>query len=238
MKLPSLIGSGYGGLGTIKEPPKPPPTLSDKLVPINISQEEAQEEYQKYQPDTKTTALTPFKNVSPNAITTLDNSLRLVYKLAAEGARLVNIEDTFREHALSPRYGELRSHAHQDEELPHLAIAKAHWRRINCVRWGSGSLTFEQQGYNDGGIKFGEGTLRKNPYISTVKGEATVPLVPRGLRPDKLEDYTILWEPIWENKEVKAVDPILLQHVAGVIYRVVLAWDVTPIEAAVLKGLV
>lgn len=63
------------------------------------------------------------------------------------------------------------------------------------------------------------------------KARARVPIIPPGLRPKSLAHYSILFEAEWDH--VEPVDPFLLQYLAGSLYVVLAAWDLTPIEAAI-----
>lgn len=64
---------------------------------------------------------------------------------------------------------------------------------------------------------------------------AMVPTVPPHLMPKHaLSNYHILWEAVWEP--APPVDPLLLKHLGGALYAVLAAWDLTPIERAVLRG--
>jgi len=66
----------------------------------------------------------------------------------------------------------------------------------------------------------------------SVRHEAIVPIIPPGIRPDKLEDHFILWEADWKDVPI---DPVLLSHIAGPVYKVVGEWDLTDLEQLVLK---
>ncbi|QDT95528.1 hypothetical protein [Gimesia aquarii] len=62
---------------------------------------------------------------------------------------------------------------------------------------------------------------------------AVVPSIPPSLRPGaKLSNYHILWEAEWETIPV---DPMLLKHLGKNLYVVLAAWDLTPLEQAVLR---
>lgn len=64
---------------------------------------------------------------------------------------------------------------------------------------------------------------------------ALVPLIPPNLRPARaLVRYVILFEAEWEP--VPPTDPLLLRHLHGDLYAVLAAWDLTPLERAVLAG--
>jgi hypothetical protein len=63
--------------------------------------------------------------------------------------------------------------------------------------------------------------------------ESVVPIIPPPYRRYSLRKYRILWEAAWESV---TKDPLLLEPLGGALYRVVAAWDLTPIEQAVLRG--
>ena len=67
------------------------------------------------------------------------------------------------------------------------------------------------------------------PYV-----EAPLPGIPLHLRPKRgLENYHILWEAEWERRPPG--DPMLLRRIGkSDAWLVVAAWDITPVEQAVL----
>lgn len=71
--------------------------------------------------------------------------------------------------------------------------------------------------------------------LRDLRAECQVPLIPPKLRPrkDALRDHVILWEAKWDKPPV---DPLLLRPVPHTrsLYVVVAAWDLTPLEQAVL----
>jgi hypothetical protein len=86
-------------------------------------------------------------------------------------------------------------------------------------------------------LRFPAGTFpRTGPQgYDTRDRPALVPIVPPNLRPDRaLSRYVILFEAEW--RPVPPVDPLLLRHLHGALYVVLAAWDLTPIERAVLAG--
>jgi hypothetical protein len=45
--------------------------------------------------------------------------------------------------------------------------------------------------------------------------------------------YHILWEAEWRNRPSR--DPFLLEKINGNMYRILAAWDITPVEAAAIS---
>lgn len=65
---------------------------------------------------------------------------------------------------------------------------------------------------------------------------ARVPFIPPQHRPRfRLDRYHLLWDAVWE--QALPVDPLLLKHLDGPFYAVLAAWDLTPLEQAVMRGL-
>lgn len=64
---------------------------------------------------------------------------------------------------------------------------------------------------------------------------ALVPLVPPQYHPKAaLHNYHIVWDAVWQP--APPVDPLLVKHLAGMLYAIVAQWDLTPLERAVLRG--
>lgn len=63
---------------------------------------------------------------------------------------------------------------------------------------------------------------------------AHLPTIPPQFRPpDDLSKYHLLWEAEWQPRP--PVDPLLLKHVDGPFFVVLAAWDLSPLEQAVLR---
>ena len=65
-----------------------------------------------------------------------------------------------------------------------------------------------------------------------------VPIIPAKFMPKgNLENYYILWE-VKEWEEVPpARDPLLLKRLTENMFVILAAWDVTPLEQSIIKGL-
>jgi hypothetical protein len=57
---------------------------------------------------------------------------------------------------------------------------------------------------------------------------------PSGLPVTGLSNYFILWDAVWVP--APPADPLLLKPLGGAIYAIVFAWDLTPLEQAVMRG--
>lgn len=71
------------------------------------------------------------------------------------------------------------------------------------------------------------------PAAENKRGEAIVPLIPVQHRPKAaLSNYYVLWEATW--KRIPPHDPMLLVRMAGDMWLVVAAWDLTEVERAAM----
>jgi len=122
---------------------------------------------------------------------------------------------------------------------PLLAVARADWPRVICQGSGHG-FKFMPRAWGRGPTSKIEVPLKtfaaaavKEPWA--VNCEAQVPLVPPQHRPrGSLRRYCLVFEAEWDRRP--PVDPLLVQHVAGPFYVVLAAWDLTPLEQAVLRA--
>lgn len=86
---------------------------------------------------------------------------------------------------------------------------------------------------------FPDGTFPARSGKFQQRHKAMVPHIPPDIRPKRgIQNYHILWEAEW-TADVP-VDPMLLRRVgnSGDLWLVLGMWDLTPIERAVLAGLV
>lgn len=125
--------------------------------------------------------------------------------------------------------------------LPKLAIARADWAFVHAW-WYDQRCIFSAKeqpyGYRGGqqaathnvGVRFAE-----RPVDWTVTSKAQVPSIPPQFRPTSaLSGYRLLFEAVWEQRP--PVDPLLLKHIEGPFYVVLAAWDLSPLEQAVLRA--
>jgi hypothetical protein len=86
-------------------------------------------------------------------------------------------------------------------------------------------------------IQWTNGGPRREGVSWRPTAEAIVPTIPPDLRPPHaLRGYHILWEAAWTPTPPS--DPVLLKSLGGPLYAVLAQWDLTPLERAVLRGIV
>ena len=116
---------------------------------------------------------------------------------------------------------------------PRLAIARADEREIDCRIWND-SCTFEPPRVYT--------RSRQRQFVVPIPGlssrtpncRAIVPLIPVHLRPrTAIDKYHVLWEADWNQYPV---DPYLLRRLGEDAWVVVAAWDLTPVERAVMSS--
>lgn len=152
-------------------------------------------------------------------------ALERAYKQVAKGRAVINLRNAIMD---GPTF---------DNGLPKLAVARADQQKVHvtrrhdrlsfvCGHWRqrAASLRFDFNGLPQVREQFDAETL--------------VPMIPPAAR--KIAGYRrnlakmfVLWE-VEEWRKVPPVDPYLLAHIGGDLYAVLAAWDLTPIERAVM----
>lgn len=131
---------------------------------------------------------------------------------------------------------------------PKLAVARADWPTVFARRDDDGRYRFSSKGDNWGRPPAGVVRVRipdmprmvgEYPHNRVVgEGQAQVPTIPPQFRPKgNLADYHLLFEAVW--KRVPPVDPMLLRQLGAAdspLFVVLAAWDLTPLEQAVLRA--
>jgi hypothetical protein len=119
---------------------------------------------------------------------------------------------------------------------PRLAVCRADAPQVfmsvlgNGVRFASRDR-FARQRTSDPVIPLAAFPAR--PQIG-VSGQDALPTIPPQFRPDRpLDEFHLLWEAVWRPLPTK--DPMLLKHIDGPFYVVLAAWDLTPLEQAVMR---
>lgn len=171
-----------------------------------------------------------------------DEALMRCYREMARGRTLIDVAEAIRGAGLGAN------------REPRLAIARADQTEVRyrhddaCTRPTFTSVP-AQSSWNDRGfmmrsdgrvIVLPPDTLPELPRPDHQRRilRAPVPAVPAALRPKPhLRNYHILFEvPRWDV-ELAPADPLLLRRISGVVFALVAKWDVTALEAAVLRGL-
>lgn len=133
----------------------------------------------------------------------------------------------------------IRNGGLDEQGLPKLAVGVASWSSVHC--WAhDGKYVFsrrerpwqweskERQYRGEVRVRFPENARHD------IRGKAQTPMIPAQFRPKgSLAGYSILWEAEWQR--VPPGDPLLLRHLDGPFYVVLAAWDLSPLEQAVLR---
>ena len=189
--------------------------------------------------------LDQYNRIQQSRRTEEDEALRSLYAAVSRGARCLNVAEAFKQVGLN------------EKSQPKLAMARADWKTVHCFRDAgafNGTVAFgpaprlnpqakTQNIYLPGGIYAWPTRLavtQSYQYrvtdVSWSKLRTQVPHVPPNVRPRfKLSNYHILFEvKAWEEYNV---DPFLLRRIAGHLYVVEAEWELTELEASLLKAL-
>lgn len=124
-----------------------------------------------------------------------------------------------------------------DSGLPKLAVSRADRPMVFCRSYVA-QVTFSASEYTFGRRPRGEVSIPAKYFPQRrqmTDGRAAVPTIPPQYRPPahQLVEHHILWEAEWLPRPVG--DPMLLKHVDGPFYVVLAAWDLSPLEQAVMR---
>lgn len=117
------------------------------------------------------------------------------------------------------------------DALPKLAIMRADQPKVRCSMWNNEvrfhSVDRAHAKDRNFAVPMPGATSQTRDRV------ADVPLIPVHLRPRKaIEKYHVLWEADWDQYPV---DPYLLRRFGADAWVVVAAWDLTPVERAVMS---
>lgn len=122
---------------------------------------------------------------------------------------------------------------------PRFAVHRADRRVVECAVYRNGEIRFSERKVRAELThhSFAPGVLPPRPELPMHYSlTAIVPLVPPDVLPRAncdLSKRVILWEADWKEAPV---DPLLLLPLGGDLYAVEAAWDLTPLERAVIAG--
>lgn len=143
-----------------------------------------------------------------------ENDMRAAYRAMSLGQRVIVMPSA------------LKKAGFNEHGLPVLALAQAHWE------WCQYDCHAGLSRFMDGACKIEIQTGGRDVW--RYQHRALVPPIPPRFRPEKLYDYHVLWEAVWEKAPPD--DPILLKKVSDSVYVVLAQWDITDVERAVLEG--
>jgi hypothetical protein len=179
---------------------------------LSMEQSQARELYQAYK-------------ASRAPLTANDQAIAAIYKRIAQGKLVVRALASITAAGINA------------QGLPKLAIQRADMAYVQCyckrdeVSFNGADANRRVRGYaKDKHFTISMPGMR---YDTPTK-LARVPLIPVHLRPLKaLHKYHVLWEADWDHYPV---DPYLLRRFGVDAWLVVAAWDLTPVERAVMSS--
>lgn len=152
------------------------------------------------------------------------------YRMAAKGLALIELSKA------------MATGGWDEQGRPKFAVACADRKRVKCNADNSALVFFDvnESSWKRRRTRF-EFPMRNLPARPAGSRqawgiEAIVPIVPPDVlpRPDlDLSRRVILWEADWTEAPI---DPLLLLPIGGDLYAVEAAWDLTPLERAVISG--
>lgn len=197
---------------------------------IQMPKEIAEQEYKKY-----------LKFVKERQDKRIDEMKRCLYEMK-KGCKLIDIHKVMEHAGLNKNW------------QPKLAIARADWKQVFFVKQDEGrgyfsprsDNTWQKDEYDNEKIEINKNTFMEWKREVGKDGKATwqiekkaiktkVPLIPVDLIPEgNLDNYFILWEVMqWEDLP-QTKDPLLLKRISENMFAILGAWDITPLEQAIL----
>lgn len=151
-------------------------------------------------------------------LTDQDRAIMKVYRSIAHGSKVIDLIETMK-----------RGGIHTNG-LPKLAFSRADARTVSLsmetwgfqFRWDVGRWSRREQRFRF----FWPGQQARS-------ASAQLPYIPPYLRRKDMSIHFVLWEATWNS--ISRGDPYLLAPVSNNFYRIVGAWDITPVEAAALS---
>jgi hypothetical protein len=161
-------------------------------------------------------------------LTTEEQLIARAYRAIQRGRKLLDLSKA------------MRIAGCDDKGRPQLAIARADAKRVEMSQWNREYVEFESQigrwnhTTKESSVRVSARDLPGHRQAQ-VRLTAAVPIIPTKYRPGKtqLRRFWILFDADWTEV---AKDPFLLMPLGGTLYVIMAAWDLTPVERAVLRG--
>ena len=156
-----------------------------------------------------------------------DATLMRAYRTLCHGRKVLDLFAVIKDAGLDPA------------GRPKLAICRADAERVSFDRYGNGSASFwsgdqRRNAAQGRRIRLPASTFPRVQPEANTSCVARVPLIPPAYRPaGSLDRYHLLWEADWTSVPK---DPILLRHLGKNLYAVLAAWELTPVEQAILRA--
>ncbi|MGL4611463.1 MAG: hypothetical protein ACRCYY_17585 [Trueperaceae bacterium] len=190
-------------------------------------------------PEVALRELERYQAIPPSKRSQDDEAFIRLYKSAAKGQRIVNVQDAFKETGLN------------DLGQPKLALARSVWKDVwfeRTYQWRDGKSVSNgggqflcvqsswqlQKNHTSKYLNIPQGTFE--PIVTNKTLHSPVPHVPPGLRPKQGLGTTFILFEVEKWNEYPA-DPFLLRHIQGWLYLVLAEWDLTPLEVSLLSSM-
>lgn len=119
---------------------------------------------------------------------------------------------------------------------PRLAVCRADAHHVRLQVYGDGARFSHRDGWqrhSKGEVTIPLSAFQPAPAIGA-RGNDVLPTIPPQFRPTQpLSEFHLLWEAVW--RPIPTRDPLLLKHIDGPFFVVLAAWDLTPLEQAVMR---
>lgn len=203
------------------------------VTTIELSKEEATKKYKEYLEANKRQKSKEY------------SAARRAYRALSKGLKVIDIYDAFKRTGL------------KSDGRPKLAIIRADAKvaYFEKLADGAGRFTIDDpKSWNShpryaSDVVLPENTFKDWELIDPLKGfgawnnvidkdsQTNVPFIPAHIAvPGKLENYYILFEVSEWRTVAKVRDPYLLQRLNANTFIVLSEWDVSPVEAIVMRG--
>lgn len=194
-----------------------------KIEKLAMSKKKAEKELKEYKEAIKTKNEKYLKQ------------MKRMYHFLAKGEKVIDIFDVMKKAGVR-------------DGLPKIAISKADRKEIifRKKRLGAGAFGFISNSSSSwrrefrGQVVLPSGTFRfkrKKPN-EKIAFQAKVPIIPARLMPKgSLKSYYILWEvENWKQISIAPKDPYLLKRISKNLFVILSAWNLTPLERALIRG--
>lgn len=192
-----------------------------ELATITMDRDEAQARYEDYRRSAHKDLSKEFARIMRG------------FKALAKGTRLLDLDKSVQQGGTVTR-----QRRGETFWLPAIAVGRAD-KPYSHVRIGDNTVTYDadERGWgrsdkNRVVVQRGELSLSKLDAWTAFRSPTPI-VPPEHTPPYALSNYHVLWEADWQPYQ--PVDPALLRHIGGPIYAVIAEWDLTPLEAAILR---
>jgi hypothetical protein len=173
-------------------------------------------------PESATAALRQYK-AHRDRYDRRDWEIERIYREIAKGRKVISAFESIRNAGVDER------------GRPRLALMRADQPSVICNYWYEREVVFRSDDFSRARDRYITVPWPGRPRRETPSARALAPRIPPQYRPasSELHKYHLLWEASWSDVPV---DPILLKRLSRDAWIVLAAWDLTPVELAVMRG--